>query len=158
MSSNVAIPENSRKKLIKSLNSLLSDGIDLHYQCKQAHWNIKGKNFIALHQLFDAVAAEVSLAVDTIAERIIQLGAVAEGTVRISAKNSRLKEYPIKVTDEVKHVDALTAAIIEFLSSARPLIDDSADLKDAITADMLTGIVSGLDKQVWFISAHNGKS
>jgi starvation-inducible DNA-binding protein len=157
MTNKVEIEEASRKKLIKLLSSLLSDGIDLEYQAKQAHWNVKGRNFIALHQLFDVVATEIGLAVDTIAERIIQLGAIAEGTVRVAAKNSRLKEYPLKAIEEEKHVVALTNAITDFLSYARPAIDEAADLKDAITADMLTGIVAGLDKQVWFISAHSTK-
>jgi starvation-inducible DNA-binding protein len=98
------------------------------------------------------VAAEVEEDVDTIAERIVQLGGEAE-----IAKKSRLPDYPLLAADGAKHVAALSAAIIAFTSQAREDIDAADEAGDAITADILTGIVRGLDKQVWFIEAHNSK-
>lgn len=148
------LPLANRKKLVKLLSYVLSDAIDLQSQCKQAHWNVKGKTFIALHELFDAVATEVTAAVDMIAERIVQLGGEAEGTVRAVAKTSRLTEYPLAVAGDEAHADALSNAIAAFLRYARPAIDESDDAGDAITADMLTGIVRGLDKQLWFVESH----
>lgn len=148
------IPTEVRNNINLVLGQLLADAIDLHYQTKQAHWNVKGENFIALHQLFDALATEVSLVVDTIAERIIQLGGSAQGTVRVSAKKSRLKEYPLDITDSQQHVDALSSALAAFNKSARKAIDETDELSDAVSADMLTGITSGLDKQLWFVESH----
>jgi starvation-inducible DNA-binding protein len=148
------IPAAKRAKVADILARLLVDAVDLKSQAKQAHWNVKGENFIALHELFDKVASEVDEAVDTIAERIVQLGGAAEGTVREAAKRSRLKEYPHGTADGQKHVDALSSAIAAFNSCARKNIDDTAALGDAITADMLTGIVGGLDKQLWFVESH----
>lgn len=143
-----------RTKINAILSQLLADAIDLHYQCKQAHWNVKGENFISLHELFDKVAGSVEGAVDTIAERIQQLGGESLGTVRVSAKHSRLKEYPLAAVDGKKHVDALSTAIAAFNKNARQSIDDTDALGDAVTADMLTGITSDLDKQLWFVEAH----
>lgn len=148
------IPTEVRNNINLVLGQLLADAIDLHYQTKQAHWNVKGENFIALHQLFDALAAEVSLAVDTIAERIIQLGGSAQGTVRVAAQKSRLQEYPLDITDSQQHIDALSSALAAFNKSARKGIDETAELGDAVSADMLTGITSGLDKQLWFVESH----
>src|SRR5262245_44620603 len=71
-----ALPMASRTPVVELLNQRLADAIDLQGQCKQAHWNVKGPSFIALHKLFDDVYAEVSEYVDTIAERIVQLGGV----------------------------------------------------------------------------------
>src|SRR6478735_3729966 len=79
------LPEETRVEAIALLNQRLADCIDLQTQCKQAHWNVKGPQFIALHKLFDEVNEEVEDYIDLIAERIVQLGGVAEGTVRAVA-------------------------------------------------------------------------
>lgn len=143
-----------RKKIIAELTPLLSDAQDLYSQVKQAHWNVKGHNFIALHELFDKVADEVNDAGDMIAERIVQLGGQPAGTVRVAAKQSRLKEYPLTASDSAKHIDALSSAVAQFTTFSRKAVDDTAAIGDAITADMLTEITRGLDKQLWFIEAH----
>ena len=143
-----------RKKITDYLNQLLSDALDLKSQTKQAHWNVKGENFIALHELFDKIATEADDTVDLIAERVVQLGGIALGTVRVSAKQSRLKEYPLSATDSQKHVDALSSAIATFNGYARKGIDDTDALGDAVTADMLTGITRSLDKYLWFVESH----
>lgn len=148
------LPAATRKKLNLLLGQLLADGADLYSQTKQAHWNVKGENFIALHQLFDSLASEVSDAVDTIAERIMQLGGSAQGTVRVSAKKSRLSEYPLDAVDSQQHVDALSSTLALFNKHARKAIDESDALGDAVTADMFTSIVRGLDKQLWFVESH----
>jgi starvation-inducible DNA-binding protein len=148
------IPAAKRTKVADILARLLVDAIDLKSQAKQAHWNVKGENFMALHELFDKVSSEVEDAVDLIAERIIQLGGEAEGTVRIAAHRSRLKEYPHRAADGQKHADALSSVIAAFNCCARKNIDDTASLGDAVTADMLTEITRGLDKLLWFIEAH----
>lgn len=148
------LPTASRKKINILLGQLLVDGIDLYSQTKQAHWNVKGENFIALHQLFDALATEVGLAVDTIAERIVQLGGSAQGTVRVAAKKSRLEEYPLDAVDSQQHVDALSSALAVFNKYARKAIEETSAFGDAVSADMFTSMVRGLDKQLWFVESH----
>ena len=148
------IPSVKRTKLTAILNQLLADAIDLKSQTKQAHWNVKGEDFIALHQLFDSIATEADNVVDLIAERVVQLGETALGTARVAAKQSRLREYPLSITASQEHVDALSSAIASFNAHARKSIDDADTLGDAVTADILTGIVRGLDKQLWFVESH----
>jgi starvation-inducible DNA-binding protein len=80
------LPESARVKIVELLNARLADCKDLQTQAKQAHWNVKGPNFIALHKLFDEINADVEDYVDEIAERAVQLGGVAEGTARMVAK------------------------------------------------------------------------
>ena len=58
------LPAQLRGKMIVLLNARLADSIDLQTQCKQAHWNVKGPDFIALHELFDKVNEEVEEYVD----------------------------------------------------------------------------------------------
>lgn len=49
--------------------------MDLETQAKQAHWNVKGLNFVALHKLFAEINEDVEEYVDRTAERVVQLGA-----------------------------------------------------------------------------------
>ncbi len=148
------LPLSTRENVVSSLTFLLADSLDLYSQCKQAHWNVRGPGFIALHELFDRLSTEVNLASDTIAERILQLGGTAPGTVRVAAADSRLKEYPITLGTGEQHAEALSLSLAEFNTMMRNAIDETADLNDAITTDMLTGIVRGLDKQLWFVESH----
>jgi starvation-inducible DNA-binding protein len=144
----------NREKLVEILNARLADAVDLQSQSKQAHWNVKGMNFIALHELFDQVATEVTAHVDTIAERITTLGGTALGTVRVAASNSSLSEYPLEITDGGAHIEALSSALAEFGKRVRHNIDESTDLGDADTADLLTEVSRGVDKMLWFVEAH----
>src|ERR1051325_10619594 len=88
------LSEKTRVKAVEILNARLADAIDLQTQTKQAHWNVKGPNFIALHELFDKINEDVEDYVDDIAERAVQLGGVAEGTARMVAKRSSLPDIP----------------------------------------------------------------
>src|SRR3989454_10432390 len=113
------LPETTRRKMIELCNARLADAIDLQTQIKQAHWNIKGPHFIALHELFDKINEEVEDYVDDIAERAVQLGGVAEGTARMVAKRSSLADYPTKAADGRSHVEALSTALATFGTAAR---------------------------------------
>src|SRR3954471_3124765 len=108
------LSEVTRAKVVELLNARLADCTDLHTQCKQAHWNVKGPNFIALHELFDEINEALEDYVDGIAERAVQLGGVSEGTVRIVAKRSSLSEYSAKAVDGHGHVEALSSVLAAF--------------------------------------------
>jgi starvation-inducible DNA-binding protein len=148
------LSEGARVKVIELLNARLADCTDLQTQTKQAHWNIKGPNFIALHELFDKINEEVEDYVDDIAERAVQLGGIAEGTARMVAKRSSLAEYPANAVDGRSHVEALATALAAFGKSARKAIDQANELNDADTADLFTEVSRGIDKWLWFVEAH----
>ncbi len=148
------LPEATRVKLSELLNARLADCIDLQSQTKQAHWNIKGPNFIALHELFDKINEEVEDYVDEIAERVVQLGGVAEGTARMAAQRSSLAEYPAKAVDGRSHLEALSSALAAFGTAARKGIDQANELGDLDTADLFTEVSRGIDKWLWFVEAH----
>jgi starvation-inducible DNA-binding protein len=148
------LPEATRVKVIELLNARLADCKDLQTQTKQAHWNVKGPNFIGLHELFDKINEEVDEYVDEIAERAVQLGGVAEGTARVVAKRSSLPEYPLNIADGRSHVEALSSALAAFGKGARKAINETNDLGDLDTADLFTEISRGIDKWLWFVEAH----
>ena len=150
----IDLPQDTREKLVAILNQRLADASDLKSQAKQAHWNVKGMNFIALHELFDQVSTEVETHIDDIAERITTLGGTAMGTIRVAAQNSSLSEYPLEITDGTAHVDALSTALADFGKRVRTDIDKTDELGDADTADLFTGISRAIDKLLWFVEAH----
>jgi starvation-inducible DNA-binding protein len=148
------LPEATRVKVIELLNDRLADCKDLETQTKHAHWNVKGPNFIALHELFDKINEEVTEYVDEIAERAVQLGGVAEGTARLVVKRSSLPEYPLHASDGQSHVEALSTALATFGKSARKAIEQANELGDLDTADLFTQVSRGIDKWLWFVEAH----
>ncbi len=148
------LPEATRISVIQLLNQRLADCIDLQTHCKQAHWNVKGSNFIALHKLFDEINGDVEEYVDLIAERIVQLGGVAEGTARTVAARSALIDYPALLSTGAQHVAALSDSLAQFGRTARMGIEEMNDLQDANGADILTEISRGTDKWLWFVEAH----
>ena len=148
------LPKAARMELNALINQRLADAVDLQMQLKQTHWNVKGPHFIGLHELFDKIGEAVESYVDLTAERIVQLGGIAQGTVRAAAARSRLDEYPLAIADGMAHVEAVARALSTFGREARMTIDEADKLGDADTADLFTEISRGVDKWVWFVEAH----
>jgi starvation-inducible DNA-binding protein len=148
------LPENVRTQVADLLNQRLADAIDLATQTKQAHWNVKGAQFIALHKLFDEIHDAVQEYADLLAERVVQLGGIAEGTVRVVAERSELTDYPRTIADGPEHVNALAGALAEFGTRIRRAVDETDDLGDRDSADICTEISRGTDKWLWFVEAH----
>ena len=148
------IPAEKRTALAQLLNELLADLIDLQLQAKQAHWNVKGPTFIALHELFDSVSEETEEFVDTVAERVVALGGIAEGTLSAVGKRTKLPAYPVNITSGRDHVEALSTALATVGKSVRAAIERATELGDADTADLFTGVSRDIDKKLWFVEAH----
>jgi len=148
------LSENVREQSIALLNKHLAAAIDLQGQIKQAHWNVRGPTFIAVHELFDKVSDDVLAYIDLVAERAAALGGVAEGTVQVASANSFLVPYSLKIADEKQHLFAVASALAAFGQSTREAIDLAAKFGDADTADIFTEISRGVDHQLWFIESH----
>lgn len=149
------LPERTRSQIAEICNERLADAIDLQSQCKAAHWNVKGPNFIALHELFDKVNEDVEDYVDLIAERAVQLGGTAESTIQSVAKKTNLPEYPLNISDGNQHVARLSHSLAYFGELVRKAIDRANELNDAATADIFTEISRGVDKWLWMVESHS---
>jgi starvation-inducible DNA-binding protein len=150
----IDLPARARAKVINVLNSRLADATDLQLQARQAHWNVKGPNFIALHGFFDKVVGDLGGHIDELAERITALGGVAEGTLQAVAGRSKLAAYPLGIVDGHAHLEALATAVARFGKDLRKAIDESAKAGDADTSDLFTGISRSTDKNLWLLEAH----
>ena len=152
--SKIDLPDDVRAAMIGLLNARLADAVDLSTQMKQAHWNVKGPNFIALHELFDRIHGAAMAHVDEIAERITTLGGTAAGTAAVASRNSILPAYPLDVHAGSDHIDAVTTALSEFGKNVRRAIEQAGDAGDADTEDLFVEVSRDIDKQLWLVEAH----
>jgi starvation-inducible DNA-binding protein len=150
----IDIPSDAREDLVQLLNARLADAFDLYSQLKQAHWNVKGSDFIQLHLLYDTVAESVLEYVDMIAERATALGGLALGTARLAAEASSLDEYPLDQVEGMETVAVVADRLAAFGQSAREGIDRATELEDMDTADLFTEASRTIDKHLWFVEAH----
>jgi starvation-inducible DNA-binding protein len=150
----INVPEGKRIALIEILNARLADTTDLKTQTKHAHWNVKGMQFFQLHELFDEIAPHFDDYADLIAERAVQLGGVANGTLREAAEASSIPEYDLTAVNGQEHLKALIKNIAKFASSVREAIDQTDELEDKDTADVFTEVSRQVDKDLWFLEAH----
>jgi starvation-inducible DNA-binding protein len=148
------LPEQVRVKVEVLLNERLADITDLKMQSKQAHWNVKGPHFYALHKLFDEIVEALEDYEDDVAERSVQLGGIAKGTVQAVAEHTSLKPYSLNLSAGEDHLKALGSAIAHVGARVRSAIDQSEEYGDKDTADLFTEISRGLDKWLWFVEAH----
>ena len=150
----IALEGNAKSAVIDILNARLADAIDLALITKQAHWNLKGPNFIAVHEMLDPMRAAIDTHVDIIAERIAQLDGIALGTSQIVAKATQLDAYPTDIRKVPDHLSALADRFAKLANQVRDDIDATDEAGDADAADILTAFSRELDKVLWFIKSH----
>jgi starvation-inducible DNA-binding protein len=148
------LPGNAKKVAIELLNARLADGIDLALLTKQAHWNLKGPQFIAIHELLDQFRKQIDGHVDTIAERVVQLGGTALGTTQTVAKSSALPPYPTDIYAIKDHLNALIEHYGLVANAVRKAVGEADEAGDPDTADIFTQVSRDLDKSLWFLEAH----
>lgn len=150
----IGLKSNTKSAMIDLLNARLADAIDLALITKQAHWNLKGPTFIAVHELLDQLRDDVDEHVDIIAERVAQLDGVALGTVQTVGKATQLAPYPTDIRKVADHVNALVERYAALSASTREAIDTADEAGDADTADIFTAFSRVLDKNLWFLKSH----
>jgi starvation-inducible DNA-binding protein len=148
------IAADAREKLVELLNARLADSFDLYSQLKQAHWNVKGPDFIQLHELYDDIAESVLGFVDELAERATALGGLALGTARMAAEASTLDEYPLAAVAGQETLAVIADRLAAYGASVRDAIDAAEELDDMDTADLFTEVSRAIDKHLWFVEAH----
>lgn len=150
----IGLKSNTRTTMIGLLNERLAEAIDLALAVKQAHWNLKGPTFIAVHEYLDTLRTALDGHVDTVAERVAQLDGIALGTVQFAAKATSLPPYPTDIRKVEDHLSALVERVAATAKAVREAIDTADEAGDADTADIFTAYSRDLDKHLWFIRSH----
>ena len=148
------LESNARNVAIEVLNKRLADGLDLSLITKQAHWNLKGPQFIGIHLMLDGFRTEQDDLNDKMAERITALGGTALGTTQTITAGSQLTPYPTDIYRVADHLAALIDRYSVYANSVRENIDETDEAGDPDTADLLTEVSRAIDKQLWFLEAH----
>lgn len=148
------LQSNTKAVAIEILNARLADAIDLALLTKQAHWNLKGPRFIAIHEMLDGFRTQIDGYVDTMAERVVQLGGTALGTTQTVVQGTSLPPYPTDIYTINEHLAALIDRYGKVANAVRKAIDRAGEAGDANTADIFTEASRGLDKALWFLEAH----
>lgn len=152
----INLPESIRTQVSALLEQQLANMIDLGLRAKQAHWNVRGPNFVGLHELFDTVATQAGEHADELAERAVQLGSTPDGSLQGAASRTRLGDYPRGAVAWSQHVAEISAALLSLGTLIRNDIEVASSAGDAGTADLLTQISRSLDKLLWMVSVHAG--
>ena len=151
---NNGLPESVRVHMIELLNSALANMGDIEMHMRHAHWNVKGRQFYGLHELFGNVASRIREHSDEIAERITALGGVANGTARQIVAASRLAEYPLDAVAGEEHLRALVGGLATVVEQLRTALAAAEQMDDQATADLVTEIVFDREKDMWLLEAH----
>jgi len=153
-SPDIGLKSNTKTAMIELLNARLADSLDLSLAVKQAHWNLKGPTFIAVHELLDMLRTNLDTNSDTVAERVAQLDGVALGTTQTVGDETTLPAYPLDIRKVADHVAALVERYGALAKSVRDAIDTADEAGDAGTADIFTAFSRDLDKDLWFLKSH----
>lgn len=148
------LSEETRSAMSDLLNARMHDTIALTLAVKQAHWNLKGRGYIGVHELLDDVADHLREAADLMGERAVILGGVAVGRAEVVAQGSNLTPYPDDIQSVEDHVVALTERYLTYGAKLRDAIEQAGDAGDAATEDLFTEVVRVADKDAWFIGAN----
>jgi starvation-inducible DNA-binding protein len=141
-----------RDRLIAGLNRNLATLTDLMVAYKQAHWNVVGRSFAQLHELFDRFADETRGYVDLVAERAVALGGVAHGTLQAATEQTALPPFPLEERDESHLLEALAEHTDRVAAELRQAVAASA--AEAATQDLYIEVLRGLEGQRWMLLAH----
>lgn len=151
------LTQQTQEQMCELLNARLADGIDLRLAVKEAHWNLRGRGYIGVHELLDEVSARLGEYTDLMAERVAMMGGFARGTTQVVAKKTTLEAYPVEMTEIQDHIAALVERFKALGKSLREAIDAAGDAGDEDSADLFTEVSRGVEKDTWFIGANAAK-
>lgn len=154
MKTSIGIKEEARQKIAEFLSVILADEHILYTKTRNAHWNVEGSDFHAMHLFFEEQYGELEGVIDEVAERIRQVGHYAPGTLKSFLELTRLTEAKEGKNDSINYIKELLADHESIILHIRENIEWIEDANDNGTADFVIAIMQGHEKQAWMLRAH----
>jgi len=132
--------------VVVDLQALAVDG-------KQAHWHVRGDNFIGVHELLDDVVAHAQEFADLAAERVVALGLPIDARIQTVAAKTTTPKMEAGFQQSADMIAAVIASIDAALVTVRTAIEELDEI-DLTSQDVAIEIARGLEKDRWFLFAH----
>lgn len=149
----IRLDEGQTKKTVSALQQLLSDFQIYYTNLRGFHWNIRGNGFFTLHAKFEELYTDAAEKVDTIAERILQLGGIPANNF-----SDYLKVAHIKEISGVSAADSAVASILDTLKhligEERKIVEMASDAHDETTVSIMDDFLSDQEKLAWMLTAY----
>lgn len=155
MKANIGIPEKDIEEIVSFLNTLLADEYALYTKTRNAHWNVTGPNFHALHIFFESQYEALDVIIDDIAERVRALGHFALGSLKDFLNVTHMSEVNHDFSNPKQIIQTLVndhETIIRIIRNDIAPISDKC--KDLGTADFVTGVMEQHEKMTWMLRSH----
>lgn len=152
----IGIQKKSLIDVANHLNQLLAS-YNIYYQnLRSFHWHVRGKSFFDLHNLFEQYYNEAKVEIDDIAERILTIGHKPDGSLHNYLDKTSIEEYKDLISDE-KMVDHTLNDQSRLIKIMRKVIKAAANVDDEGTIDVISGMLSQMEKNAWILNSWNKK-
>ncbi|MBM3382784.1 MAG: DNA starvation/stationary phase protection protein [Betaproteobacteria bacterium] len=148
------LTETNRVEIVRILQPMQSGSIELYLQLKNAHWNVKGSGFSALHSLFDDASSNVLQFADELAEHTAILGGEPVATVQKLAAVPQLADAPLGMRNQDEFIKVMTDRVSYFCGLVRDCLVSLERNNDPVTYDVCLRGLASLEKRLWMIESH----
>ena len=156
MKSSIGIGTKQTEAITEILAPLLADEFVLYLKTRNAHWNVEGPDFHAVHVYFEQLYTELETIIDEVAERIRKLGHYAPATFKEYLALTHLSEKAIGKNDSLSYMKGLLSdheAVIMYLRGSVEKISTDFEY-DFGTEDYLTTLLEYHEKTAWMLRSH----
>jgi len=155
MKTNIGISQENLQAVAAELSKLLADEFVLYTKTRNAHWNVEGDDFHSMHIFFEQQYEALDETMDSVAERIRQLGHFAPATLKSFLSLTHLTEKSGEKNDSQGFIKELLIDHENIVIYCRENINRFAnEYGDLGTSDFITGLMEEHEKMAWMLRAH----
>lgn len=147
----IGVQKDCRAEVAEKMSTFLASTYTLYMKSLYYHWNVTGRSFHSLHELFEGQYQDLHTAGDEIAERIRALGHFTPGTYREFAKMSAIEEDAALPTKASEMIENLLRDNETLSKEAREVLKVAEEAEDEVTVDMMVERMSVHDEAAWML-------
>lgn len=140
------------ERVAATLQEALVDLTALALNGKQAHWHVRGPQFLPVHEQLDGIVDDARAWADLVAERAVTLGVPVDGRAATVAAESALDDFPTGFVPDAVAVTLVRDLVDAVVSRVRSHVDELGEL-DPVTQDLVIEVLRGLEKHRWMLQA-----